>query len=146
MLTARERAPTVAGSPSSTAAWEAYRDLPVSRADSRGWQQGSHTHTGIFRTPAGVCSVSRRFSEPSRMRSCVTLHNVAGVSWAWGRRRERSCWSAEGTCCAAQRHPFPSRPTAAAGYHNLGLLLQPEAAERRIAACGAQLAAGTHLA
>lgn len=48
MLTAVERAPTVAGRPSSTAAWEAYRDLPVSRADSRGWQQGSQSHTGIF--------------------------------------------------------------------------------------------------
>ena len=45
MLTEGERAPTVAGSPGSTVAWEAYRDLPVSRADSRGWQQGSHTHT-----------------------------------------------------------------------------------------------------
>lgn len=87
MLTEGERAPTVASSPSSTAAWEAYRDLPVSRADSKRWQQGSHTHTGIFRTPAGGCSVSRRFSEPSRIGSCITLHNVAGASWAWGRRR-----------------------------------------------------------
>lgn len=139
MLTAGERAPTVAGSPSSTAAWEAYRDLPVSRTDSRGWQQGSHTYTGIFQTLAEACSVSRQFSEPSRIRSCIVLRNVASASWAWGRRRERSSWSAEGMCRAAQQHPFPPCRLAAAGYHNLCLLLQPETAERRIAAHAAQL-------
>lgn len=32
MLTEGERAPTVAGSPSCAAAWEAYRDLPVEQS------------------------------------------------------------------------------------------------------------------
>ena len=75
----------------------------------------------------------RRFSKPSRIRRCITLDNVAGASWPWGRGRQRNCWSAEGMCCAALRHLFPPAP-AAAGYHSLHLLLQPEAAERRVAA------------
>lgn len=134
MLTAGERAPTVACSPSSMAAWKAYRDLPVSRADSRGWHLRSHTHTDIFRTPAGACFVSRRFSEPLRIRS-----GIKPMLPGFGVEGERSCWSAERMCCATQRHPFPSSSPAAVGYHNLHLLLQPEAAECRTTAGAAQL-------
>lgn len=47
-----------------------------------------------------------------------------------------SCWPAAGMCCAAQWH---RSPLAAAGYHNLCLLLQPEAAEQSIVARAALL-------
>lgn len=48
----------------------------------------------------------------------------------------RSCWAAERMYCAAQWYSFP---LAAAGDHNLCLLLRPEAAEQRMAARAALL-------
>lgn len=77
--------------------------------------------------------MSQRFSKPLRR---VTRCTMWMVPPGLGGEGARSCWSAEGTCCAAQQHLFPS---AAAGYHNLHLLLQPEAAERGITARAAQL-------
>lgn len=113
MLTARERAPTAAGSPSSTVAWVAQRNLPVSRADSRGW---NHRLTWApFQVQQD--SVSRQFPEPSRIRSSIMLYHVAGASWAWGRRREE--------LLACRRDVLPSGTTSFPGYHDLHLLLQP---------------------
>lgn len=113
MLTARERAPTAAGSPSSTVAWVAQRDLPVSRADSRGWNHR------LTRAPSQVQqdSVSRQFPEPSRIRSSIMLYNVAGASWAWGRRREEllAC-RRDVLCCPGAPLPFLGTTTSACSF------------------------------
>lgn len=111
----------------------------MSRADSRGWNHR------LTRAPSQTQqdSGSRRSPEPSRIRSSITLCNVIfrhSIMWlvppGLGGEGGRSCWPAEGMCCAAQWHCLP---LAAARYHNLHLLLQPEAAEQRMAAHAALL-------